>query len=129
MKIKYEFADGTVEEVEVDDKIGDVIVESRRQEENLERKERYHCRVSFDSLPFDEKLFEDNSCIPESYAVEKEEQDWIKRFLAELTEVQRSRVERLMDGLSIAEIAKEEGVSFNTVKDSIRGVQKKLRNF
>ena len=30
MKIKYEFADGTVSEVEVSEEIGSVIVESRR---------------------------------------------------------------------------------------------------
>lgn len=30
MKIKYEFADGTVSEVEVDESIGTVIVEERR---------------------------------------------------------------------------------------------------
>lgn len=43
MKIKYEFADGTVSEVEVEESIGAVIVEDRRMEDNLARKERYHC--------------------------------------------------------------------------------------
>lgn len=41
MKIKYEFADGTVSEVEVEESIGEVIIEDRRQEDNLARKERY----------------------------------------------------------------------------------------
>ena len=35
MKIKYEFADGTVSEVEVEGSIGAVIIEDRRLEENL----------------------------------------------------------------------------------------------
>ena len=43
MKIKYEFADGTVSEVEVEESIGAVIIEDRRLEDNLARKERYHC--------------------------------------------------------------------------------------
>ena len=43
MKIKYEFADGTVPEVEVEESIGAVIVEDRRLEDNLSRKERDHC--------------------------------------------------------------------------------------
>jgi len=38
MKIRYEFADGTVPEAEVEEAIGAVIVE-----DNLFRKERYHC--------------------------------------------------------------------------------------
>ena len=40
MKIKYEFADGTVSEVEVEESIGAVIIEDRRLEDNLSRKER-----------------------------------------------------------------------------------------
>ncbi|MFG6331635.1 MAG: hypothetical protein K1W28_07405 [Lachnospiraceae bacterium] len=44
MKIKYEFADGTVSEVEVEESIGAVIIEDRRLEDNLARKERYPWR-------------------------------------------------------------------------------------
>ena len=43
VKIRYEFADGTVSEVEVEESIGAVIIEDRRLEDNLSRKERYHC--------------------------------------------------------------------------------------
>ena len=52
MKIKYEFADGTMSEVEVEESIGAVIIESRRKEDNLARKERYHC-YSMDSVQFE----------------------------------------------------------------------------
>ena len=38
VKIKYEFADGTVSEVEVEESIGAVIIEDRRMEDNLARK-------------------------------------------------------------------------------------------
>ena len=34
MKIKYEFADGTVSEVEVEETIGAVIIEDRRLEDS-----------------------------------------------------------------------------------------------
>ncbi len=51
MKIKYEFADGTVSEVEVEESIGAVIIEDRRLEDNLSRKERYHC-YSLDAAQF-----------------------------------------------------------------------------
>ena len=43
MKIKYEFQDGEVIESEVEEQIGEVIIESRRLESNADRKERYHC--------------------------------------------------------------------------------------
>ncbi len=52
MKIKYEFADGTVSEVEVEESIGAVIIEDRRMEDNLARKERYHCH-SLDAVEFE----------------------------------------------------------------------------
>lgn len=54
MKIKYEFADGTVSEVEVEESIGAVIIDSRRKEDNLSRKERYHC-YSLDAMPYGDK--------------------------------------------------------------------------
>lgn len=37
MKIKYTFADGEISEVEVNEEVGEFIIESRRQEENYER--------------------------------------------------------------------------------------------
>ena len=40
MKIKYEFADGSVSEVEVSEDIGRVVLDSRREEENMERNAR-----------------------------------------------------------------------------------------
>ena len=52
MKIKYEFADGTMSEVEVEESIGAVIIEDRRLEDNLARKERYHCH-SLDAVEFE----------------------------------------------------------------------------
>ena len=52
MKIKYEFAVGTVSEVEVEESIGAVIIEDRRLEDNLSRKERYHC-YSLDAAQFE----------------------------------------------------------------------------
>lgn len=52
MKIKYEFTDGTVSEVEVEESISAVIIEDRRLEDNLSRKERYHC-YSLDAAQFE----------------------------------------------------------------------------
>ena len=43
MKITWQFADGTRSEIKAPDDIGTVILDSRREENNLDRKERYHC--------------------------------------------------------------------------------------
>ena len=43
MKISCIFANGENSEVEVNEEIGTFILDSRREEDNLRRKERYHC--------------------------------------------------------------------------------------
>ena len=48
MKIKYTFADGTINEIEVEDTIGATVIEMNRLESNSDRKERYHCSQSDD---------------------------------------------------------------------------------
>ena len=52
MKINYHFNNGENSEVEVSEELGAVILESRRKEENLARKERYHC-VSMENSEFE----------------------------------------------------------------------------
>ena len=52
MKITYQFANGDVSEVEVSEEVGTVIVDSRRKEDNLDRKERYHC-YSYDAIDYE----------------------------------------------------------------------------
>ena len=58
MKITYKFTTGEVTEVEVSNEIGTVIIDSRRKEENLARKERYHC-YSYDAAEFEGQEYAD----------------------------------------------------------------------
>jgi len=127
MKIKYEFADGTVSEVEVEDSIGAVIIEYRRLEDNLSRKERYHC-YSLDAAQFEGMEYADGTT-PESILVSEEYGGELQEALGSLTEIQKERVRRLADGLSINEIARREGVAPNAVMKSVKGVREKLKKF
>ncbi len=52
MKINYTFANGETSEIDVSEEIGNVILDSRREESNLDRKERYHC-YSLDAAEFE----------------------------------------------------------------------------
>lgn len=52
MKINYTFANGEISDVEVSEEIGTMILDSRREESNLDRKERYHC-YSLDGAEFE----------------------------------------------------------------------------
>lgn len=122
MKIKYEFADGTVSEVEVEESVGAVIIESRRKEDNLSRKERYHC-YSFDALDFEGSEFADNET-PESIMDCELDAQRVARALDKLSEVQRRRLLMLADGMPIREIARVEGVKHTPVLRSIERAKK-----
>lgn len=54
MKIKYEFVNGDVSEVEVSEEIGMVISDLRRKEDSRERTNRRHC-YSLDALKYGDK--------------------------------------------------------------------------
>ena len=129
MIIKYEFADGTESEIEVDEKFYEISEKFRRKEENLLRKERYHDCVSFESLDYEGEIYTDERYSPEKQLFMKESAERVEKFLSSLTEIQRQRAEQLIDGKSIAKIAKDECVSFNTVKDCVICIQKKLKIF
>lgn len=127
MKIKYEFADGTVSEVEVEESIGAVIIEDRRLEDNLSRKERYHC-YSLEAADFEGMDYADE-LTPEDDLMEKEFCRELQEVLEGLTDIQKQRVKSLADGLSINEIARREGVAPNAVMKSVKGIREKLKKF
>ena len=128
MKINYTFNNGENSEVEVNEQIGAVILESRRKEENLARKERYHC------VSMEDALYEGDDCIdertPESLFMEQIDNEHIKETLDKLSETQRRRLLMLASGMSLHEIAKAEGTSFYAIHVSIEAARKKFtKNF
>lgn len=125
MKIKYEFADGTVSEVEVEDSIGAFIVEDRRLEDNLSRKERYHC-YSLDAAQFEGSEYGTEET-PEVQMEQKQDAERIARAMDGLSDVQRRRLLMLADGKSMREIAREEKVQHRAVVKSIEGAKKTFR--
>ena len=126
MLIKYIFADGTVSEVEVDEELGNFIIESRQDEENLSRKERYHC-FSVESSVYEGKELSTYET-PEKILQLKIDNIRKEKLFADamnsLSETQRRRLLMLIDGLTLQEIGRREGVSFHSVAKSIWGAKK-----
>ena len=60
MKINYTFANGETSDVEVREEIGNLILDSRREESNQDRKERYHC-YSLDAAEYEGEDYADGS--------------------------------------------------------------------
>lgn len=127
MKIKYEFADGTVSEVEVEEAIGAVIIEDRRLEDNLSRKERYHC-YSLDAAQFEGAEYGTDET-PETKMEREMDTERIAQALDGLSEVQRRRLLMLAGGLSVNEIARKEGVHHSVVSETISAARKKFKKF
>ena len=127
MKIKYEFADGTVSEVEVEEAIGAVIIEDRRLEDNLSRKERYHC-YSLDAAQFEGAEYGTDET-PETKMEREMDTERIAQALDGLSEVQRRRLLMLAGGMSVNEIAREEGVHHSVVSETISAARKKFKKF
>ena len=128
MKIRYEFVDGKISEVEVAEEIGSVIVESRRLEDNLSRKERYHC-YSLDAVDFEGNEYADRDT-PESLLEQMVDKRHIKGLLERMSEVQRRRLLLYAQGKSLREIARLEGVDHKAVKKSIEAAKKYfIKNF
>lgn len=127
MKIKYEFADGTVSEVEVKKSIGTVIIEDRRKEDNLARKERYHC-YSLDAAQFEGEEYADRET-PETKMEREFNTKRIAQALDKLSEVQRHRLLMLAQGMSVREIARKEEKDIKTIRESLDGARKKFLKF
>lgn len=127
MKINYTFANGETSEVEVSEEIGNVILDSRREESNLDRKERYHC-YSLDAAEFEGAEYADGDT-PETALFSQLERSHIAEVFDELSETQKRRLLLLAQGLSVREIARREGKDIKTIRQSIDGARKKFLKF
>lgn len=127
MKINYTFANGETSEVEVSEEIGNVILDSRREESNLDRKERYHC-YSLDAAEFEGAEYAGGET-PETELFSQLERIHIAEVLDELSETQKRRMLLLAQGLSVREIARREGKDIKTIRQSIDGARKKFLKY
>lgn len=127
MKIKYEFVNGEIIESEVEDKIGEVIVESRRLEANADRKERYHC-YSLEAVEYEGEEYADTET-PETLLEKLETDRHLYETLQKLSEVQRRRLLLFAEGKSIREIARMEKVQHHAVAKSIEAARNIFKKY
>lgn len=124
MKIKYESVTGEVTEVEVSEEIGAVIIDSRRKEENLARKERYHC-YSLDAIDFEGLEYS----AKEDCSFSDDIKERVRFAFSKLSPVQKRRLNLLSQGKSMHEISEIENVAYNSVFESINAARKNFLKF
>lgn len=127
MKITYAFADGTTSVVEVDDEIGAYIMDSRRQEDNDNRRHRYH-NYSLDAVAYEGNDY--GRCDTYSFDDEaKELAAHVRDAFSHLTDTQRRRMQMLSKGMTLREIADAEGTSHLAIYYSIEEARKKFLKY
>ena len=125
MKITYEFVTGEISEVEVDERLGGMLLDLDRQQENNDQKEtRRH--VSLDGMDYEGELFASAEDTEE--AVEhREDMARLYSAMEALSPSQRELVEKVyFEERTFASIAREEGVGESAIRDRMKRIYKKL---
>lgn len=128
MKLRYEYDNGEVTEVEVSEEIGAMIIDSRRKEESGNRKERRHC-YSLDAITYEGIEYGTPDFTEEMFDDREERGARVREAFSHLSSVQQRRLLMLAGGLSIREIAKREGKNYRSVYESIEAARKKFLKF
>lgn len=125
MKLTYKSVTREVTEIEVCEYYGNLVIDSRREEESGNRKYRRH-NLSLDAITYEGLEYADPDN-PETILLKKELSEKIGESFLTLTEIQQRRMIMLAGGMSLREIARREGVDIKTIRESIEGAQKKFK--
>ena len=128
MKITYEFVTGEVSEVEVDERLGGMLLDLDRQQENNDQKEtRRH--VSLDGMDYEGELFvsaEDT----EREAERREDMARLYSAMEALSPSQRELVKKVyFEERKITDIAREERVSEAAIRNRLKKIYPRLKKF
>lgn len=126
MFIEYELADGTIALVEVDEETAAFLRENDRETQNADRRERYHAPYHLEALDYEGNAFAYHET-PERLCIRKEDRERLQQAVDLLTPTQWRRMEMLMDGMSIRQIAAEEEADYASVYESIQAAKKIIK--
>lgn len=125
MKIKYAFADETVE-IEVSEEWGNILIDLDRQEYNNDHAEtRRHC--SLEAFNLDDALFPGDVDV-EREVLEGLDNKALYSAIAQLQPQQQELVKRVyFRGEKLADIAREEGVSKAALTNRMKKITAALK--
>ena len=128
MKVRYEFVTGEISEIEVEDGLGELLVDMDRQQYNNDHKEtRRH--TSLDGMGYEGEFFVSDA----DTAGEVEWREDIARLFTamdRLSPAQRELIRKVFfEEKKIVDIAREEGVSHVAVLDRLKRIYQKIKNY
>lgn len=128
MKISYEFVTGEISEIEVDDALGEMLLDFDRQQYNNDHKEtRRH--VSLDGMGYEGELF---ASADDTEGAAECREDMVHLFSAmkALSPTQRELVEKVyFEERKITDIAREEGVTEAAIRNRLKKIHLRLKKF
>lgn len=127
MKIRYEFVTGEVVEIEVADDIGDVSIAIDKEIYNGNRREtRRHNSVQ--DLEEQGRQLPDESNNVENEVIRGEVYERLHKAIAMLQPQQQKLVKKVFfEEQTMADIAREEGVTAKAIQDRVNKIKTRLR--
>lgn len=128
MKIKYEFVTGEITEIEVEDTLGELLVDFDRQEYNNDHKEtRRH--TSLDGMEYEGEWFAYGQDVL-GEVLSREDAARLYRAMDRLSDAQRELVLKVyFENRRIVDIAREEGVSEAAIRNRLKKIYRKMGKF
>lgn len=127
--IKYTFADGTTNEVEVKDELYALHLQLVQEEKrNHWRETRRHTSLNYlMELGVD---FTDTAADPVAAVELREDDERIHKAIAALSDKQRALLEKVFNqNMSLREIERQTGVSHQALSQQLATIYKKLKKF
>jgi len=126
MKVRYEFVTGEVSEIEVEENLGELLVDLDRQQYNNDHKERRR-HTSLDGMGYEGEFFVSDA----DTAGEVEWREDIARLFAAMDRLSPEQRELLLKvyfkGLSCASIAEAEGVDKSAISHRLERIYRKMK--
>ncbi len=127
MKIRYEFVTGETVEIEVPETIGELAIAIDKDIRSSDRREtRRHNSV--EELVEQGRHFWDGESSVEEAVMKNEEHELLHKAIKMLLPQQRDLVQKVfLEGRTMADIAREEGINVQAVQNRISKIKARLR--
>ncbi len=128
MKVTYKFANGERCDIEVDERWSDELAELDRLEYNANQREsRRHC--SLDSMDYEGELFADGTDVLSDF-LKRQDAERLSAAMDSLLPRQKELLQKVFyEGLSIAGIAREEGVNEAAIRGRLKKIYRQIKKF
>ena len=125
--IKYRFADGTTNEVEVSDEFFILHLQLLQEEKRNHWKEtRRH--ISLNYLLENEIDFEDKTADTLAIVIRREKTERVQKAVSTLSDKRRELIHKVFyEELSMRTIARQQGVSHSSISQQMRTIRKRLK--